>query len=125
MPQGPGGTVIDPKVTSETAYNNFNPYWKKLARGVKFRGTWHQLKSQEVIVSIRQAGMLLAPPIGTKIIPLREVVDVQFAKTDMIIHDRGKTKARSQADDEDEFDDSAQVCTVQGTVMIGSCPKWR
>jgi hypothetical protein len=45
MPDGGPGTVINPIVTSEKEYNNFNPYWKKFADGIKFRGTYHQLKA--------------------------------------------------------------------------------
>lgn len=45
-----------------------------------------------------------SPLIGSKIIPLREVIDVQFAKADMIIHDSSSDKQTKTADDEEEFD---------------------
>ena len=45
MGEGGPGTVINSTVTSETQYNTLNPYWKKIADGIKFRGTYHQLKS--------------------------------------------------------------------------------
>jgi hypothetical protein len=43
----------------------------------------------------------------------------------MIIHDSNTTTTKGTVDDEDQFDKLAQVCTIQGTVMVGSYPKWR
>ena len=48
--------------------------------------------------------------LGTKIMPLRDVIDVNFAKTDMIIHKKS-IKINSQESDED-FDKLEQVCSV-------------
>jgi hypothetical protein len=36
--------------------------------------------------------------IGTKIVPLTEVIDVNFAKTDMVIHKKELTLPLSDAD---------------------------
>lgn len=60
--------------------------------------------------------------LGTKIIPLRDVIDINFAKTDMIIH---KTKATNAQESDDDFDKLEQVCSVQGSIIFGSSPKWR
>lgn len=46
---------------------------------------------------------------------------MQFAKTDMIIH---KNEDGGPVDD-DDLDKPAQTCVVQGTVTVGSFPKWR
>lgn len=59
--------------------------------------------------------------IGQKIIPLRDVIDVSFAKTDMVIH----RKKDDEYDSDDEgMNRKSQTCEIQGTVQIGSRPKW-
>ena len=63
--------------------------------------------------------MLGATQLGTKIIPLREVIDVAFAKADMVIYKGEGT------DDGDDLDKQAQTCTIQGTVNVGSFPRYR
>jgi hypothetical protein len=62
--------------------------------------------------------------LGTKIIPLRDVIDINFAKTDMIIHKKS-TKATTAQESDDDFDKLEQVCSVQGSIIFGSSPKWR
>jgi len=52
--------------------------------------------------------------------PLREVIDINFAKADMVIH-----KDFSGVFNEDDIDKLAQTCVIQGTVSVGSFPKWR
>jgi len=65
--------------------------------------------------------MLGNKELGRKIIPLSDVVDIAFAKADMIIH---RSKPGPILRDED-LDKVAQTCEVQGTVSIGSFPKYR
>ena len=89
--------------------------------GILFRGTYHELKAKEIIVTVYRTGALTDKPIGTKIVPLREVIDVMFAKADMVIHKGEGSKATA----DDDFDKLAQTCTVQGSVLLGSAPKWR
>ena len=55
--------------------------------------------------------------MGQKLVPLKEVIDVNFLKCDMVIH---RTTEVS-----DDLDKKAQTCTVQGTVSTGCYPKWR
>lgn len=110
--------AIRKSIKSEVLKNQTLPYWDKLQKGgILFRGTYHELKQQELIVSINHEAFPTVTNLGTKIIPLREVIDVNFAKTDMVIH---KTDEIS-----DDIDKKAQTCTVQGTVNTGSFPKWR
>ena len=54
-------------------------------------------------------------------IQLKEVIDINFAKADMIIHKEGGKKSGNDSD----FDKLPQSCTVQGTVNTGSFPKFR
>lgn len=98
-------SAIDKIVRSETIKNNVLPYWDKMKNGagILYRGTYHELKAEEIIVTIFQAGTLSDTPIGTKIIPLREVIDVMFAKADMVIH-KDNSKGGPA---EDEYDAQA------------------
>ena len=65
--------------------------------------------------------LLGSKELGKKIIQLKEVIDINFAKTDMIIHKaEGKT-----ADDDDDLDKMPSSCCIQGTVLTGSFPKFR
>ena len=62
------------------------------------------------MVTIKNKGILSSKDIGSKIIPLNEVIDVCFAKADMIIHrkDKGPKKVKMEDDDdEEEFDKDA------------------
>ena len=78
------------------------PYWAKFKSGILFRGTYHELKSQELIVTLYNKGTIGRDMLGTKIIPLREVIDINFAKTDMVIH-RPKSD-KPIIDDDDDLD---------------------
>jgi hypothetical protein len=52
-----------------------------------------------------------SPVLGTKIMPLRDVIDVNFAKTDMIIH-KNSTKSTNAQESDEDFDKLEQVCSV-------------
>jgi len=68
------------------------PYWSQIERGsaskgIVFRGTYHELKSQDLTLTLWDNKNLLdSKLIGTKQMPLREVIDIAFARTDMVIH---------------------------------------
>jgi hypothetical protein len=63
------------------------PFWAKLTNGgILFRGTYHELKQQELTVSLYNKNLIGADLLGTKVIQLREVIDINFAKADMVIH---------------------------------------
>lgn len=62
-----------------------------------------------------------AKPIGTKLLPLTEVIDINYAKIDMVIH---KKELTLPIKDED-LDKDAQTCELQGTVNVGSYPRYR
>lgn len=111
--------AIKSQVESDDIRNTILPYWPKIKDGLLFRGTYHELKAQELIVKLYSRGALKDTFIGEKIIPLRDVVDVSFAKAAMVIHRGGR-----DADDED-LNEQAQTCEIQGTVSIGSFPRWR
>ena len=90
------------QVQSKDIKNTILPYWPKIdqgSKGITFRGTYHELKSQELTVSLYSKEGLRDYPIGEKIIPLRDVIDVSFAKTDMVIH---KKEGFSQDIENDE-----------------------
>jgi len=110
--------AIRSNIKSESLPNTVLPYWDKLSNGgILFRGTYHELKQQELIISLDDKQTIGSANLGVKIVQLREVIDVNFAKCDMVIH---KTNEVS-----DDLDKKAQVCTVQGTVSTGCFPKWR
>jgi hypothetical protein len=109
-------------VESPVQKNTFLPYWAKIEGGITFRGTYHELKDQELIVTLKNKGILSDTILGTKLMPLREAIDVNFCKGDMVIHKEIKTGPI--ADDED-LDKLAQTCIIQGAINVGSFPKWR
>jgi len=113
--------AIEKSVETTVQKNTFLPYWDKIDRGILFRGTYHELKNQELIVSIYKSNLIGSDLIGQKIIQLRDVVDEGFAKGDVVIH-------RKESDnnvDDDDLDKPAQTCIVQGTVNIGTQPKYK
>ena len=60
MADGGPGTVIIGYVKSETQTNTYFPYFSKVDqsnKGIKFRGTYHELKAQELLVTIWKGGM--------------------------------------------------------------------
>jgi len=100
--------MIDPKViesvvTSKVLNNTYLPYWAKVDQGsgIIFRGTYHELKSKELVCTLYNQRTFGRDTLGTKIIPLREVIDVNFAKCDMIIH---RPKTDKVDDDDDDLD---------------------
>lgn len=117
--------AIDNKVQSEVVKNTFTPYWSKIDKGITFRGTYHELKASELIVEIWHKPMGFAKKLGEKIVPLKEVIDVNFAKADVIIHESEGTGGAGEILNDDDLDKPAQTCEVQGTVAIGSYPKYR
>ena len=45
--------AIKNQIKSETLKNTLVPYWPKLEKGgILFRGTYHELKQQELIVTV-------------------------------------------------------------------------
>ena len=45
-----GVCVIVNKTKSATEKNTFLPYWKQIDKGLIFRGTYHELKSAELLI---------------------------------------------------------------------------
>ena len=103
--------AIQKYVKSETLKNTPNPYWDQLTDGqIIFRGTYQELKQQELLITLLDCSNLLqSDEIGSKLIPLKEVIDSSFAKTEMVIW-RDKYKP-------DNGPNSNQMnCTIQGAV---------
>ena len=51
--------------------NNFLPFWAKINSekgGILFRGTYHELKAQEIVVTLKNKGILTDTLLGQKII---------------------------------------------------------
>lgn len=90
--------AIKNQVASAPIQNTFLPYWAKIKDGIIFRGTYHELKSQELIVKLYSSDGFPDTLVGQKIIPLRDVIDVSFARTDMVIH---RSVVEEFNDDED------------------------
>ena len=93
--------TIEKKVVTKVQKNTFLPYWDFIEKGILFRGTYHELKNQELIVSIYKSNTLGSDLLGQKIIQLREVVDEGHAKADVVIH---KKETDAMDFDEDELD---------------------
>lgn len=70
-------------MVSEPLMNTFLPYWDEVNhgqhKGILFRGTWHELKAAELNVTLKNKGQLMSKDLGSKIVPLSEVVDVNYA----------------------------------------------
>lgn len=85
-------------IKSSILENNNLPYWAKICdedkiSGILFRGTYHELKSQEIELTIfNKKNLLTSTLIGSKIVQLREVLEVGFSKTDMVIHKLSNAK---------------------------------
>ena len=112
--------ALYPLVKSEVLKENYTPFWEKLKNsgggkqeitGLLFRGTYHELKSQEIIIRLKNNDSMSGSVLGTKIMPLRDVIDVNFAKTDMIIH-KNSTKGPNAQESDEDFDKLEQVCSV-------------
>jgi hypothetical protein len=73
-----------------------------------FRGSYHELKAEELLLTLKQKNMMGSEPIGTKLVPLTEVIDVNFAKTDMVIH----KKALTLPIKDEDLDKDAQTCEL-------------
>lgn len=43
---------LDSNTTTKTIRGTFLPFWDEIDDGILFRGTYHELKSQEIVVSI-------------------------------------------------------------------------
>ena len=91
------------------------PYWAEVNdgdyKGILFRGTWHELKASELILTIKNKGALTSKDIGSKIVPMGDVVDVNFAQADMVIHRKEKS-AKVEGDDDEQLDKDAQTCNI-------------
>lgn len=112
--------AIQKNVKSEILKNTPNPYWDILTDGqIIFRGTYQELKQQELLITLLDNSSLLqSDEIGSKLIPLKDVVDNSFAKTEMVIW-RDKNKS------DNEINRRQIGCTMQGVVQVGSFPRWR
>ena len=110
-------------IESPVCKSTYTPYWSKFKNGILVRCTYHELKASEIIVELYHKPLIgMKKMLGTKIIPLKDVVDVSFAKSDMIIHQK---KNENEDVDSDDLDRPAQTCEVQGTISIGTFPKHR
>ena len=79
-------------MTSDVQEKTNLPYWKTFKPfGIVFRGSYHELKSEELLLTLKQKNMVGSSVIGTKLLPLTEVIDVNFGKTDMVIHKKELT----------------------------------
>jgi hypothetical protein len=79
--------AIKNNIKSDPMPNTFLPTWDKITNGaIIFRGTYHELKNQELIMSLEDKGTIGSVCLGVKIVQLREVIDINFAKCDMVIH---------------------------------------
>jgi len=61
------------------------------------------------VITLYNKGIIGATKLGEKIIQLREVIDVQFAKTDMVIH---KSDDTGPILNDDDLDKPAQTCVI-------------
>ena len=78
-------------MNSDVQQNTNLPFWKALSNGIVFRGSYHELKAEDLLLTLKQKNMMGSVNIGEKLVPLTEVIDVNFAKADMVIHKKPLT----------------------------------
>lgn len=60
--------AIRRQVSSSVEKNTIMPYWAKIEGGILFRGTYHELKAQELLVTLYNKKIIGQSVIGSKII---------------------------------------------------------
>lgn len=98
--------AITKEVKSDKIVNSYTPYWQKVKGSIVFRGTYHELKASEIIVQLYHKPLAgFEKLLGSKIIPLKDVVDVAFAQSDMVIHT--KDDSNNQIINDEDLDKPA------------------
>ena len=73
-------------VKSKTLVNQYFPYWDEISDGmILFRGTYGELRMKELLVTVIDKSSILDTQIGQKLIPMKDILEKGFIKTEMII----------------------------------------
>ncbi len=81
-----------------------------------YRGTYTELRHERIQINLWHSQNMGRQLIGTKTIPLKGCLEMNFVKTEMVIH-----KNRNQ---EASLKKAATVANIQGTLRVGKKPKY-
>lgn len=71
---------------SNTLKNTKMPHWSIFENGLKYRGTYNELRSEKLQIILWNHQMLGKTLIGSKTVTLKNFLDMNFIKTEMVIH---------------------------------------
>ena len=54
--------------------------------GIRYRGTYNELRAEKLQIKVYNHGLLGRSVIGKKTVLLKNYLDVNFLKTEMVIH---------------------------------------
>ncbi len=71
------------------------PHWALFEEngGIKYRGTYSDLKSEKILITLWNHQLLGKSYIGSKTVPLKNCLDMNFIKAEMVIN---KPKKRTE-----------------------------
>jgi hypothetical protein len=78
--------AISDTVESPVVKNTKLPHWTLIEDGIKYRGTYTDLRHEKLQINLWNNHGLGRTPIGTKTIPLKGCLEINFVKTEMVIH---------------------------------------
>jgi hypothetical protein len=107
---------ISDTVVSPVVKNTKLPHWALIGDGLKYRGTYTELRHERIQINLWHSQNMGRQLIGTKTIPLKGCLEMNFVKTEMVIH-----KNRNQ---EASLKKAATVANIQGTLRVGKKPKY-
>ena len=103
---------------SQVLKNTKVPHWAMFDEGLRYRGTYNDLRNEKLLINVWNSHLLGSSLIGTKTVPLKHCLDMNFLKTELVIH---KPKKRT----EENIRDKALTCGLQGTLRVGVRPRFQ
>eukprot|EP00347_Sterkiella_histriomuscorum_P007723 403347806 len=110
--------AIQSTAWSSVQKNQKLPHWATFEDGIKFRGTYNELRQQKLSLRIWNHQLLGKTLIGLKTVVLKHYIDTNLIKAEVVIH---KVKNKT----EENIRNKAQTSNLQGTLRIGSKPKYQ
>jgi hypothetical protein len=102
-------------VVSPVAKTTKLPHWALIGDGIKYRGTFTELRHEKIQINLWHNQNMGRSLIGTKTIPLKSCLEMNFVKTEMVIHKNRNEMSSKRA---------ATVANIQGTLRVGKKPKY-
>jgi hypothetical protein len=95
--------------------NKEQPHWQHIESGIKYRGTFSELRHEQMQIKIYNNTLFLRQVIGSKTVELKNSMnsldDVSFIKEEMVIHKHPGRQGH-------------KTCQIQGNVSTGKMPKY-